>query len=74
MPRDLTDITGLEVLVETLSSRDPRQVIHSLGILDYFGKGQVSSTIALASRERRGAPQKALQLMQEVPNGRMPFR
>jgi len=64
IPHDLTDITGLEVLVEALASTDPRQVIHSLGVLDYFGKGQLIPPLLLR-HENAEVRHKTLELMQK---------
>ncbi len=41
IPLDLTDATALEVLVQALGSADQRQVMHSLELLDYFGKADL---------------------------------
>jgi AAA family ATP:ADP antiporter len=38
VPIDLSDATALEVVVHTLGSGDPRQVMHGLELLEYFGK------------------------------------
>lgn len=41
LPLDLTDATALEVLVQALGSADQRQVMHSLELLEYFGKSDL---------------------------------
>ena len=47
VPVDLTDVTGLEVLVEGLGSSDQRQVMHSLELLEYFDKGNLVPPLLL---------------------------
>jgi len=59
---DLTDVTGLEVLVEALGSSDQRQVMHSLELLEYFDKGNLVAPL-LVRHESAAVRQKTLGLL-----------
>ncbi len=59
---DLTDVTGLEVLVEALGSGDQRQVMHSLELLEYFDKGNLVTPL-LVRHESAAVRQKTLDLL-----------
>jgi len=59
---DLTDVTGLEVLVEALGSGDRRQVMHSLELLEYFDKGNLVTPL-LVRHESAAVRRKTLDLL-----------
>ncbi|MCH7825518.1 MAG: MFS transporter, partial [Acidobacteria bacterium] len=59
---DLTDVTGLEVLVEALGSGDQRQVMHSLELLEYFDKGNLVTPL-LVRHESAAVRHKTLDLL-----------
>jgi len=47
VPIDLSDVTTLELLVQSLGSSDPRQVLHSLEILSANGRGNLVPPLLL---------------------------
>ncbi|MFQ5526675.1 MAG: MFS transporter [Thermoanaerobaculia bacterium] len=47
MPIDFTDAATLEILVESLGSQDPRQVLHSLDLLASHGRGRLVPPLLL---------------------------
>lgn len=47
MPIDFTDASTLEILVESLGSQDPRQVMHSLDLLSSHGRGRLVPPLLL---------------------------
>ena len=47
MPIDFTDASTLEVLVESLGSQDPRQVLHSLDLLASHGRSRLVPPLLL---------------------------
>ncbi len=47
MPIDFTDASTLEILVESLGSQDPRQVLHSLDLLAANGRGRLVPPLLL---------------------------
>lgn len=47
VPINLSDVTTLELLVQSLGSSDPRQVLHSLGILSANGRGNLVPPLLL---------------------------
>lgn len=47
VPIDLADVTTLELVVQSLGSSDPRQVLHSLGILAANGRGNLVPPLLL---------------------------
>ncbi len=47
IPIDLSDATSIEVMVQSLGSPDPRQVLQGLGMLTYHGKGKLVPPLLL---------------------------
>ncbi|MFQ5742549.1 MAG: Npt1/Npt2 family nucleotide transporter [Acidobacteriota bacterium] len=47
VPVDLSDVTSLEMMVQSLGSPDPRQVKHSLELLAYHNKGNLVPPLIL---------------------------
>jgi len=47
VPINLSDVTTLEILVQSLGSSDPRQVLHSLDILSANGRGNLVPPLLL---------------------------
>jgi len=45
---DLTDLTSLELLIQALDSEDPRQVVHSLELLEANDKGHLVPRLMLS--------------------------
>ena len=62
VPVDLTDVTGLEVLVEGLGSADQRQVVHSLELLEYYRKSHLVPPL-LARHESAAVRRRTIDLL-----------
>ena len=64
VPLDLSDVTSLEVLVQSLGSADKRQVVYSLELLDHFDKGSLVPPV-LVRHESAEVKEKTLALMEK---------
>lgn len=64
VPIDLSDATALEVVVQALGSSDPRQVMHGLELLEYFGKHDLVPPV-LVRHDSTEVRHKTLRLLSE---------
>jgi len=62
VPIDLSDATALEVVVQALGNSDPRQVMHGLELLEYFGKQDLVPPV-LVRHDNAAVRYKTLQLL-----------
>ena len=65
VPIDLSDVTSLEVMVESLGNPDPRQVLNGLDMLDYHGKANLVPPVLLR-HESPEVKQRTLELLAET--------